>query len=74
MGQGHNTSGNAYALLKGQQLVSITYNPQHFQSFKYASVWGWLGDGEASVPEPSSILALLCGVGGMGGMVVRRKR
>ena len=67
-----NASGNAYALFNGQQLTSISYNPQSFQSFNRASVWGWLGDGVAPVPEPGSLLALLCGIGATGAVMRRR--
>jgi hypothetical protein len=41
--------------------------------------WGNSGHGDRGlllkpVPEPSSLLALLCGLGGFGGMTRRRKR
>lgn len=69
-----NINGKAYALLNGTQQASITYDPKNFTSFNNASVWGWLGDGVAPVPEPSSAVAMLCGITAMSGFALRRKK
>lgn len=59
-------------LLNDQQQASITYEPNAYQGFTNFSI----NSGFASVPtpEPSSILALLAGLGGIGGIVVRKRR
>jgi len=69
----NSSNSMASALLNGQEQASFSYTSASFTSFDHTSVWGWLG-GEQSVPEPSSLVALLCGAGGMISLLRRKAR
>jgi hypothetical protein len=69
-------SGNstAYALLNDQTQLSFWYTPSTWTSVNKVSFWGWLGGASEPTPEPSSLLALLSGAGGLVAFARRRAR
>lgn len=65
-----NASSMASVFLNGQQQLSWSYNPTYFSSVGV----GFYGLMYSSpTPEPSSLLALLCGAGGLAALVRRRR-
>jgi hypothetical protein len=64
-------SWTASALLNGQLIGTVPYHPQYLTSFRTVSFYSDLQDAPPT-PEPSGVLALLCGATGVVGVIRRR--
>lgn len=71
-------------LLDGKDTFRVTFNPGNNPGSGYVVTPGWVrlesvylivnGDSVAHTPEPGSLLALLCGFGGLCGVLHRARR